>query len=150
MARVGMIGAGSWGIALAWLLNNNGHDVTVWSALGDEIDMLEKEREHKDKLPGVKLSDKMSFTTRVKNEISGIYDNISASKSELSAILRNSYNKDYTGVATRVFPQVGVEWKYQFIRNAPECWQIRYGWADTNSIQQKTSFCKWCFEQHLL
>ena len=34
----------------------------------------------------------MSFTTRIKNEICGIYDNISASKAELSAILRNSYN----------------------------------------------------------
>ena len=62
MAKVGMIGAGSWGIALAWLLNNNGHEVTVWSALPDEIDMLDKEREHKDKLPGVKLSDEMIFT----------------------------------------------------------------------------------------
>ena len=34
----------------------------------------------------------MSFTTRIKNEICNIYDNISANKSELSAILRNSYN----------------------------------------------------------
>ena len=36
----------------------------------------------------------MSFTTRIKNEICNIYDNISANKSELSAILRNSYNLD--------------------------------------------------------
>ena len=34
----------------------------------------------------------MSFTTRIKNEISGMYDNPSANHSELSAILRNSYN----------------------------------------------------------
>ena len=33
MAKVGMIGAGSWGIALAKLLYNNGNEVTVWSAL---------------------------------------------------------------------------------------------------------------------
>ncbi|MBR3307011.1 MAG: NAD(P)-dependent glycerol-3-phosphate dehydrogenase [Lachnospiraceae bacterium] len=63
MAAIGMIGAGSWGIALSWLLNNNGHKVTVWSALKDEIEMLSREREHKDKLPGVKLDDKISFTT---------------------------------------------------------------------------------------
>ena len=48
MAKIGMIGAGSWGIALSWLLSNNGHDVCVWSVLADEIDMLNKEREHKD------------------------------------------------------------------------------------------------------
>lgn len=51
MAKVGMIGAGSWGIALTVLLHNNGHDITVWSALKDEIDMLNREHEHKDKLP---------------------------------------------------------------------------------------------------
>ena len=36
----------------------------------------------------------MSFTTRIKNEISGMYDNPSANRAELSAILRNSYNFD--------------------------------------------------------
>ena len=69
MAEIGMIGAGSWGIALAWLLNNNGHEVTVWSALADEIDMLEKDREHKDKLPGVKLGEKMHFTKELKDAV---------------------------------------------------------------------------------
>ena len=33
MANIGIIGAGSWGIALSYLLHNNGHQVTVWSAL---------------------------------------------------------------------------------------------------------------------
>ena len=28
MAKIGMIGAGSWGTALTWLLTNNGHQVT--------------------------------------------------------------------------------------------------------------------------
>ena len=31
MAEIGIIGAGSWGTALAVLCVNNGHDVTVWS-----------------------------------------------------------------------------------------------------------------------
>lgn len=34
----------------------------------------------------------MSFTTRLKNEVCGIYENINANHAELSAILRNSYN----------------------------------------------------------
>ncbi|MCR5251451.1 MAG: NAD(P)H-dependent glycerol-3-phosphate dehydrogenase [Lachnospiraceae bacterium] len=62
MAKIAIIGAGSWGIALSWLLSNNGHEVLVWSALPDEIDMLSREREHKDKLPGVKLGPAISFT----------------------------------------------------------------------------------------
>lgn len=60
--RVGVIGAGSWGIALAKLLDGNGHQVTVWSIIKEEIEMLKKEHEHKDKLPGVKLSENMIFT----------------------------------------------------------------------------------------
>ncbi len=63
MAKIGVIGAGSWGIALAWLLINNGHEVQVWSAIESEIEMLKKEHEHKDKLPGVMLQDSMEFTT---------------------------------------------------------------------------------------
>ena len=58
-----MIGAGSWGTALSVLLHNNGHDVTVWSALKEEIQMLDREHEHKDKLPGVKLAEDILFTT---------------------------------------------------------------------------------------
>lgn len=71
MAKIGMIGAGSWGIALAVLLHKNGHDVTVWSALSDEIDMLEKEHEYKDKLPGVILPMDMHFTKELAQAVNG-------------------------------------------------------------------------------
>ncbi|MDD3204806.1 MAG: NAD(P)H-dependent glycerol-3-phosphate dehydrogenase [Lachnospiraceae bacterium] len=63
MAKIGIIGAGSWGIALSVLLHNNGHEITVWSIIQDEVDMLARDREHKDKLPGVKLADDMIFTS---------------------------------------------------------------------------------------
>lgn len=61
MAKVSIIGAGSWGIALALLLSNNGHRVTVWSALEEEVEELKTKREHHS-LPGVKLPDTMEFT----------------------------------------------------------------------------------------
>ena len=61
--KTGIIGAGSWGIALAALLDKNGHDVTVWSIIPEEIEMLKTEHEHKTKLPGVVLSDRICFTT---------------------------------------------------------------------------------------
>lgn len=64
--KVGVVGAGSWGIALSVLLNKNGHDVTVWSIIEDEINMLNTEREHKSKLPGVKLDESIKFTTDLK------------------------------------------------------------------------------------
>ncbi|MDD3659192.1 MAG: NAD(P)H-dependent glycerol-3-phosphate dehydrogenase [Lachnospiraceae bacterium] len=72
MAKVGIIGAGSWGIALALLLKNNGHEVTVWSIVEEEIAMLNREREHKDKLPGVKLPEEIIFTTDLEQSVKGM------------------------------------------------------------------------------
>ncbi len=72
MARIGMIGAGSWGTALTWLLTNNGHEVTVWSALAAEIEMLRREHEQKEKLPGVKLSETTAFTTELAQAAEGM------------------------------------------------------------------------------
>lgn len=69
MAKIGVIGAGSWGTALALLLTKNGHKVTVWSIMKDEIDMLKTCHEHKDKLPGVILPAKMEFTTDLKSTV---------------------------------------------------------------------------------
>ena len=63
MAKVAVIGAGSWGTALSVVLHNNGHEVTIWSVIKDEIDMLRENHEHLEKLPGVKLADDMIFTT---------------------------------------------------------------------------------------
>lgn len=71
MERIAVIGAGSWGIALAQLLANNGHDVTVWSVIEDEIKMLEEKHEHVDKLPGVKLNDSIKYTTDLKGAMEG-------------------------------------------------------------------------------
>lgn len=62
MADVSVIGAGSWGTALAVLLSKNGHNVVIWSAVQEEVEALKKSREHKDKLPGVILPDNISVT----------------------------------------------------------------------------------------
>ena len=71
MADISIIGAGSWGIALAVLLHKNGHHVTVWSVIEAESRMLQKEREHKDKLPGVRLPEDMVFTTDLEQAVKG-------------------------------------------------------------------------------
>ena len=71
MEKIAVIGAGSWGIALAQLLAHNKHDVTVWSIIEDEINMLKEKHEHVDKLPGVKLDDTIKYTTDLKEAIEG-------------------------------------------------------------------------------
>lgn len=71
MANISIIGAGSWGTALAVLLHRNGHHVTVWSIIEAEIKMLQMNHEHKDKLPGVILPADMEFTTDLQAAVTG-------------------------------------------------------------------------------
>ncbi len=62
MAEVSILGAGGWGLAIAVLLHNNGHKVTVWSALQSEVDMLLEKRENSKSLPGIKIPDEIEVT----------------------------------------------------------------------------------------
>lgn len=62
MYKVSLLGAGSWGTALAIVLANNGHEVTLWSALETEIELLQTKREHIERLPGVKLPENIIIT----------------------------------------------------------------------------------------
>lgn len=71
MANISVLGAGSWGTALAILLHKNGHNVTIWSIVNDEVEMLKKEREHKDKLPGVKIPEDIIITNNLEASIFG-------------------------------------------------------------------------------
>lgn len=63
-ANIGILGAGTWGIALARMLSLNGHYVQVWSALPQEIDELESSRKQKN-LPGMIIPDKVQFTKSI-------------------------------------------------------------------------------------
>jgi glycerol-3-phosphate dehydrogenase (NAD(P)+) len=71
MAKVSVIGAGSWGIALAKLLHTNGHEVIAWSYSASQVAKLNECHEHLDKLPGVKLSEEIRFTADMEEAIEG-------------------------------------------------------------------------------
>ncbi len=65
MAKIGVIGAGTWGIALARMLTNCNHQVNVWSAIETEIDELSSTRRHKN-LPGMIIPEETLFTKSIK------------------------------------------------------------------------------------
>ena len=69
MANIGIIGSGSWGIALSALLHNNGHQVTVWSAFERETESLKTTRQLKT-LPELTLADETGFTSDLKTAMS--------------------------------------------------------------------------------
>ena len=72
MARAGVMGAGSWGTALALLLNKNGHEVTIWSIDKAEVEMLKAKREHVDKLPGIPIPESIKITNNITEGIEGM------------------------------------------------------------------------------
>lgn len=70
MAKVTVLGAGAWGVALGVLLAENGNDVTMWTLLEKEADMLINDRENKISLPGVKIPEKIKITTDIDEAVS--------------------------------------------------------------------------------
>lgn len=64
MKRIGILGAGTWGTALARLLAGKGHTVTLWSALTEEIEQLQRTRKHPN-LPGCIIPEAITFTTDI-------------------------------------------------------------------------------------
>lgn len=70
MAKISILGSGGFGIALAVHSHRCGHDITVWSAFGEEIDAIKRDGEHKKLLPGIAVSEKIRLTT----ELSDITD----------------------------------------------------------------------------
>ena len=70
MSNITVLGAGTWGIALATALATNGHNVTVWSAIAEEIHLLSQIRTHKN-LPGMRVPPQVSFTLDIGNACEG-------------------------------------------------------------------------------
>ncbi len=56
-----ILGDGAWGTTLAILLFNNGHNVSVWSVFPEHLDLLDKVRENKKYLPGIKIPQGIVF-----------------------------------------------------------------------------------------
>ena len=59
---VTILGAGSWGIANANLLAANGAAVTMWEFDAGELRLLQQNREHPKKLPGIKIDESILLT----------------------------------------------------------------------------------------
>lgn len=72
MSKVTVLGGGGWAIALAVLLNDNGHEVTIWSKVEREVEQLSKDRENKVGLPGVVISDNINITGNLEEAVKDV------------------------------------------------------------------------------
>lgn len=69
MKRIGILGSGTWGTALANLLtNSDDHEVTLWSKFEEEINAIKETHTHKN-LPNVHINESIICTTSIKEAV---------------------------------------------------------------------------------
>lgn len=71
MKNIGVLGAGTWGMALARMLCNNENRVTVWSALAREVEEFSATRRHPN-LPGMVIPQEIRFTGEIREACQGM------------------------------------------------------------------------------
>jgi glycerol-3-phosphate dehydrogenase (NAD(P)+) len=71
MAKLAVLGAGSWGMTLGLVLNDNGHDVTMWEFDAEQIRAVLRDHENKKYLPGIPIPDSISFTNYIGDALAG-------------------------------------------------------------------------------
>ncbi len=71
MARIAVLGAGSWALGISLLLHDNGHEVTIWSALPEELEQLDQHHENPNYLPGIMIPEDIKTETVIANAVSG-------------------------------------------------------------------------------
>ncbi len=62
--KIGILGAGTWGVTLSRLLCGKGYDVTVWSPVPGEAESLSAARSHPN-LPDMVIPDAVRFTSDI-------------------------------------------------------------------------------------
>ena len=63
MKKIGIIGAGSWGTALATVVADKGNPVKIWDIDAGHLQRMEENRENVDYLPGVPLGENIAIAT---------------------------------------------------------------------------------------
>ena len=69
MKKIGVIGAGSWGTALANTLANKGHQVKIWDINQDHLKSMEEFRENKAFLPEIRLHDNITISYTIEDTL---------------------------------------------------------------------------------
>lgn len=69
--RIGILGAGSWGTALALLLGKKGEDVTIWGRREEIVNAINLKKENTFYLPGVSLPPRIRATLDIDEVVEG-------------------------------------------------------------------------------
>jgi len=68
--QAAVVGAGSWGTALAKMLSDKGYHITLWGHRQEHVDEIVRMRENRTYLPGFKLNDNLAATADLEEAVS--------------------------------------------------------------------------------
>ncbi|MCK8617299.1 NAD(P)H-dependent glycerol-3-phosphate dehydrogenase [Fructobacillus sp. M158] len=71
MTKIAVLGAGSWGTALANTMAKNGQQVMIWSHKADQAAEINERHQNDRYLPGAKLEDNLQATDQMAAAVSG-------------------------------------------------------------------------------
>ena len=71
MRKICVLGAGSWGTALALVLASNDYNVSMWTLNKDQSKYINEYKENKDYLPGVVIPENINVTTDIQQAVEG-------------------------------------------------------------------------------
>jgi glycerol-3-phosphate dehydrogenase (NAD(P)+) len=60
--KIAILGAGSWGTALAWLWGKEGQRICLWGNNADRVERVQRTRQNDDYIPGLQLPDSVDVT----------------------------------------------------------------------------------------
>ncbi|MEW8506745.1 MAG: NAD(P)H-dependent glycerol-3-phosphate dehydrogenase [Candidatus Thiodiazotropha sp.] len=101
---IAVLGAGSWGTALAILLSGNGHRVNLWGHLPEEIEPLIRHRENRQYLPGVEFPPALNPETDLNTALE-------AASEILIAVPSHAFKSITTNLAPKLHAQQpGITW----------------------------------------
>jgi glycerol-3-phosphate dehydrogenase (NAD(P)+) len=100
---IAVLGAGSWGTALAVLLARNGADVRLWGHLAEDVERLQADRENRQFLPGVPLPPRVRPEADLELALAGVAD-------VLVVVPSHAFRSVLEAVAPRLARGVPVAW----------------------------------------
>jgi|TARA_B100001964_G_scaffold245071_1_gene329676 glycerol-3-phosphate dehydrogenase (NAD(P)+) len=108
MKKISIIGGGSWGTTLAVLVAENGYDVNLWVREKAIAQSINKEKENKVHLPGIKIPDKVHVKSSLQDAVSNADLIINAVPVQFTRELAKKYSK-YINCDTVVNTAKGIE-----------------------------------------
>jgi len=106
---IGVLGAGSWGMTLASLLQQNGNDVTLWSFSKEDIDEIRSTGMSSTYLPGIHLSKKIHLTGDILEAARGKSMLVLSSPSQFMRPVMRQVPAEIIGDAVLVNVAKGIE-----------------------------------------